>query len=86
MPLGIENYCVSSSDISAATGGLWGLYGIRAAIMGLPSVDGPKTNGRSLKLFRPTDVLPRLRAKKSWSEAFEANLINIIQSKEFQYD
>jgi len=82
MPLGIENYCVSSSDIRAATDGSWGLYRIRAAVLGLPSVDGPKTNGRSLKLFRPTDVLPRLRAKKSWTEAYEASLLHIITSKE----
>ena len=86
MPLGIDNYCVSSSDIRDATDGLWGLYRIRAAVLGLPSVDGPRTNGLSLKLFRPTDILPRLRAKKSWSEAYEANLNNIIQSKEFQHD
>lgn len=86
MPLGIEDYCVSSADVRDATGGSWGLYRIRAAVLGLPSVDGPKTNGRSLKLFRPTDILPRLRAKKSWTEAFEANLLHIIQTKEFQHD
>lgn len=86
MPLGIDSYCISSSDLRAATDGAWGLYRIRAVVRGLPSIDGPKTNGRSHKLFRPTDLLPRLRAKRQWTETFEASLLQIIQAKEFHYD
>lgn len=81
MPSGVENYCVSMSDIRAATGGSWGIYRIRSIVHGLPSIDGPKTGGRSYKLFRPSDLFPRLRSKKSWAGGYEANLIDIIRQK-----
>lgn len=86
MPLGIDSYCISSSDLRAATNGAWGLHRVRAIVRGLPSIDGPKTSRRSYKLFRPTDLLPRLRAKPKWTVAFEASLLQIIQAKEFRYD
>lgn len=84
MPTGIDTYCVSTNDICAATGEQWGLYRIRTALRDLPSFDGPKSNGRSFKLFKLSDVLPRLRAKKQWNDEYEAKLFRMISNKEFQ--
>jgi len=84
MPSGIDSYCVSSIDIRAATGNQWGLYRIRTVLRDLPSIDGPKSNGRSFKLFKLSDVLPRIRAKNQWNGTFEANLFAIISNKELQ--
>jgi len=84
MPTGIDTYCVSTNDICAATDEEWGLYRIRTALRDLPSFDGPKSNGRSFKLFKLSDVLPRLRAKKQWNDEFEATLLDIVSEKDFQ--
>lgn len=83
MPNGIERYCVSIEDIRAATNNEWGIYRSRALVSALPSIDGPKTNGRSCKLFRGSDVLARCRHHTCWTPEFEANLLQSIKQKDF---
>lgn len=79
----IEHYCVSVEDIRTATGEKWGVYRIRALVSALSSIDGPKTKGRSRKLFRGSDILARCRQHARWVPEFETNLLQMIKQKEF---
>lgn len=85
MPNGIERFCVSVADILAATNNEWGTYRSRRVVQGLPSLDGPKTGGRSCKLFRASDVIARCRQHSRWAAAHELNLLRMVKEKELAH-
>lgn len=78
-----EEYTVSIDDLQSATS--FGRYRLRNLIgRSSPSIAAQtKERGAAHRLYRLTEILPRLREHQRWSEEKEAALLNYIFAKEF---